>query len=319
MRFKLMFAVVAVILLGIFAMKFQVDQHNNQLITQEESRLLKELAKGMARRLGQDMNNRASEIEFLTNMDAIRSPSISLDQKRALFENMKKAYPYYTWIGLADDQGNIVTGTDGLLVGKNVSQRDWFTEGSKGLYFGDAHDAFLLAKLVPKPKWDDLPLRLVDVSAPVLDQNGKILGVVCGHLSVDWAFEARMHMLGDPENINIDLVVLNDKGHVLMGTPFLPSLKTDLSKLKLWQNIANGGDSSTVQETWPDGQEYLSSLVPKDALQSRLPIKWSVVARKSKANILASTDDLNKIFLIAAAVMAIAASLLIVVLEKKNN
>ena len=60
---------------------------------------------------------------------------------------------------MTDSEGNILTGTDGLLVGKNVAKRSWFIEGSKGLHFGDAHDAFLLAKLMPKPKWDDLPLR----------------------------------------------------------------------------------------------------------------------------------------------------------------
>ena len=42
---------------------------------------------------------------------------------------------------------------------------------------------------MPPPKYDDLPLRLVDISMPLRDKHGNFLGVIAGHLSLDWAFE----------------------------------------------------------------------------------------------------------------------------------
>jgi diguanylate cyclase (GGDEF)-like protein/PAS domain S-box-containing protein len=273
------FTILSTILLSHF-----VSLYSSEQIIKDQGLLLKEVALSMANRLGQDMNTRSAEIEFLTHMDLIRNQSVPLEQKLKIFEDMKRAYPYYAWLGMTDRDGNILTGTDGLLIGKNVFKRTWFIQGSKGLHFGDAHDAFLLAKLMPKPKWDDLPLRLVDVSAPILDKQGNLLGVICGHLSVDWAFEARIRMLGNLKKDSVDLIVLNNVGKVLMGTPSLPSLEIDLSALQTWKTIHK--DNDTIVETWPDGRNYLTAGVSKTAFRSKLNMDWSIIARKSEQDAL---------------------------------
>ncbi|MCU7836668.1 MAG: EAL domain-containing protein [gamma proteobacterium symbiont of Taylorina sp.] len=278
LKLRLTFFICTFTILSTILLSHFVSQYSSEQIIKDQGLLLKEVALSMANRLGQDMNTRSAEIEFLAHMELIRNPSTPLEQKLKIFEDMKRAYPYYAWLGMTDDKGNILTGTDGLLIGKNVFKRTWFIEGSKGLHFGDAHDAFLLAKLMPKPKWDDLPLRLVDVSAPILDKQGNLLGVICGHLSVDWAFEARIRMLGNLSKDSVDLIVLNKEGKVLMGTPSLPSLEVDLSALQSWQDINK--DNDAIVETWPDNQNYLTAGVSKTAFRSRLNMEWSIIARK---------------------------------------
>lgn len=205
---------------------------SRQQISHDQQALLQNIAVRMSTQLAHDMSSRANEILFLTNHDRVRERALSPERKRLIFDQMRRAYPFYAWIGLTDTRGTIVAGTDNLLVGKSVAQRDWFLRGREGLHFGDAHDAFLLAKMLPKPKWDDLPLRLVDVSAPVYDAQGHFLGVLCGHLSLDWAFEVRELMLDQLSRDALDLLVLSRDGKVLMGTPALPSLKVDLSTLQ---------------------------------------------------------------------------------------
>jgi len=317
-KIKLSIFIASIIIVAMYIVNQQINDLSKQQIITDQSLLLTEMSRGMASRLGQDMNSRAAEIEFLTKMNLIRDQEVSLIEKKNLFEEMKKSYPYYAWIGITDSQGNILAGTDDLLVGKNVAKRTWFIEGSKGLHFGDAHDAFLLAKLMPKPKWDDLPLRLVDVSAPVKDENGNLLGVICGHLSVDWAFEARLRMLANPEKESIDLIVLNDKGKVLMGTPFLPSLKTDLSSLKAWKDLSSKESMAHIEQ-WPDGANYLTSIVSKDAIQSRLAINWAIVARKPESDLYSSTSEIQTTIVSAGLAVLILSLIFIWLFIQKQN
>jgi len=248
-------------------------------IERDQGTILRNTAGRMASRLSQDMSTRANEITFLTNLQRIKDPGVPLAEKKALLEQVKANHPFYAWIGMTDAEGTILIGTDDLLVGKSVAKREWFLEGSRGLHFGDAHDAFLLAKIMPKPKWDDLPLRLVDVSAPVVDAQGKLIGVICGHLSLDWAFEARQRMMHELNDPNIDLLVLNEAGKVLMGTPALPSLAVDLSGLIAQQQAASHGDHPYVVQ-WPDGRRYLTELVAESGFRNYRGMGWSVIARK---------------------------------------
>lgn len=268
------------------------SQLSRTQIVKDQSALLQNIATRMTTQLSHDMNTRASEILFLAGQDRIRDPGFPVEKKRAIFERMRNSYPYYAWIGMTDKDGNIVAGTDGLLVGKSVAQRDWFLKGRESLHFGDAHDAFLLARIMPKPKWDDLPLRLVDVSAPVLDEHGKLLGVICGHLSLDWAFEARESMLDQLTQEHIDLVVLNRDGKVLMGTPQLPSLKVDLSSLQSYQGLSTA-TRSVADEVWPDGHRYLSAAVREKSFRNYPGMDWVVLARKDEKSAFSPANKLS--------------------------
>jgi diguanylate cyclase (GGDEF)-like protein/PAS domain S-box-containing protein len=261
-------------------------------IEQDQSTLLEQAALTMMSRLDQDMSTRGGEIKFLTQRETLKDATVSVAKKQAILDSIRASYPYYAWIGITDREGNIVVGTDGVLVGKNVAKRDWFLLGSQGLHFGDAHDAFLLAKLMPKPKWDDLPLRLVDVSAPMYDDNGKLMGVVCGHLSLDWAFEARNRILDQLAKQQLDLVVLNKDGKVLMGTPALPSLAVDLSSLISFKQ-SQLTQMSTQIETWSDGLPYLTTAVKERGFADYPGMDWTVVARKAEATAFARAEQLS--------------------------
>ncbi len=296
LKFRLVVIICLITILSTFILSQTASSLSRGQIESDQNALLEEVVNGMASRLAQDMNTRAAEIRLLTRMESIRDPNVSLEEKRQIFEEMKAAYPYYAWIGITDAEGNILSGTDGLLVGKNVGKREWFIEGSKGLHFGDAHDAFLLAKLMPKPKWDDLPLRLVDVSAPVVNDQGELLGVICGHLSLDWAFEARKGLLDNIAEQNVDLVVLNDSGKVLMGTPQLPSLEVDLSHLRFWSELGKQRAQPLV-EPWPDGKRYLTVAVQESSYKAYTGMGWSLVARKRESLAFAPAKTISNTIL----------------------
>ncbi|BBP42329.1 bifunctional diguanylate cyclase/phosphodiesterase [Thiosulfativibrio zosterae] len=275
------------------------------MIEANRAELLHQLASGMAFQLNKDMQSRGNEIQMLTALSDIQNPQVSMTQKRAIFEKMRKAYPYYAWIGMTDDQGNILAGTDNLLVGKSVAKRSWFLEGSKGLHLGSVHDAFLLAKIMPKPKWDDLPLRLVDVSAPIKDENGKLLGVICGHLGWDWAFEMRHKLLSSSNLQHVNLMVAKADGSLLMGTEKLPSGAFNLSGLAAFDQALLSEHQGFAIENWPDNHTYMTSVVYEQSPENAM-LQWVVVAQEKMQDVTAVVNDLKvKIILLLLVMMLV--------------
>ncbi len=128
--------------------------------------LLAEIAHQMAWEMDKGIFERLREIQIMASLPLLSDPKVSFAEKQHLLEKLQDTYRNYAWIGFTDAEGNILVGTHDLLEGKNVAKRDWFINGAKGPAVGDVHDAFLLAKLLPKPENDFLPLRLLDISAP---------------------------------------------------------------------------------------------------------------------------------------------------------
>ncbi len=87
------------------------------------------------------------------------------------------------------------------------------------------HEAALLNGLLVRSEPE--PLRLVDLAVPVRDAGGRVIGVLGGHLSWDWAIRARRRLL-DEGRPGTDLWVLDRQGRVILGphlgtTPFGPA------------------------------------------------------------------------------------------------
>lgn len=317
-RGRLMLSLMSGILLVVVLIAVLSSFRFEHIIVQNRGALLSQLASGMAYQLNQDMRNRATEIQTLTQLGGIQDPNVSLHQKRTILEKMRAAYPYYAWIGMTDAQGNIITGTQGLLVGKNVSKRSWFKDGSKGVHFGSVHDAFLLAKIMPKPKWDDLPLRLVDISAPIKDKNGKLLGVICGHLGWDWAFEMRDKILASPNLANIDLLVAKSDGALLMGTARLPSHSIDLSKYDFFKQALKHY-SGIGFETWSDKQVYLTASSYEDSDTNNM-LQWVVLAREKKSVVMAPFwDQIQITILLASAIILLLFAIVYRIVSKSTR
>lgn len=310
LKWRLVISIGVLAIFSALMLSQMASQLSRSQIESDQDHLLQNIAVRMAAQLSQDMSTRANEILFMTNLERIRDPNIPVEKKRAILELMRHSYPYYAWIGIADKTGNIIVGTNGLLEGKNVAKRDWFLEGSEGLHFGNPHDAFLLAKKLPKPKWDDLPLRLVDVSAPIKDDQGRLVGVICGHLSLDWAYEARDSMLDRLSSEHIDLVVLNQEGKVMLGTPQIPSMKVDLSSLKAFQELATA-NRSVVNETWSNGRRYLTAAVRQLGFRNFPGMGWVIIARKDESSAFAAAENISGWILFGGLSVALAFTVLL--------
>ncbi|NWG87361.1 MAG: diguanylate cyclase [Hydrogenophilaceae bacterium] len=278
-RARLVIVVGLVSLVTILLLSWLVATIASAQVKKDKGALMAEVAHQMMETLDRGIFERQREITIMAAMDAIRDPRVPLAQKQKQLEQLKASYHNYAWIGIADAQGKILAGTGDLQEGKSVARHAWFVNGAKGPAVGDVHDALQLAKLLPKPIYDYLPLRVLDISAPILDADGRLLGVICGQLSWDWSFQVRNEIL-DPlgHDFKADILVLSQENRLLMGTPKLHQLVRNIS-LPSTEATASSHQGFIV-ETWPDGQDYLTGYASSRGYANYKGLGWKVLVRQ---------------------------------------
>jgi signal transduction histidine kinase len=302
------FAVLTALLLSGFIGNRVASQ-----IHDDKGALMARLAHRMVMELDRDVGRHLEQITTLAAHGVMRDVKAGKAEKRLLLELLQGAEGEYAWIGITDAGGTIVAGTGGLLEGVNVAQRDYFIHGSKVPFVGDVHDAFLLAKLLPTPG-DGLPLRLVDVAAPLLDEQGRFLGVLVGHLSWEWASRSRENLLRPVrESSSLDLVLLNRENKVLLGDSrlFSPQQTLDSASTRALAQYGNG----FLIEARGDGGEVLTGYARSQGYQDYPGLGWRVLVRQHAGAAFAeATEVRNFIFgagLLAAFVFGTAVWLLL--------
>lgn len=175
-----------------------------------------------------------------------------------------------SWIGFADLNGDVVAANNDLLVGQSVTERPWYRNGLTGGFAGDVHDAVLLAQLLNTGGTE--PLRFIDLARPVVDANGDLAGVLGMHINEAW-LETYLHETA--ALFNLDLFLINPNGEVSASSTGEAPSSADLQILR----AAQTGVQSRGRETWPDGRDYYSSLVPEVAYGDLPNFGWRMVGR----------------------------------------
>lgn len=186
-----------------------------------------------------------------------------------------------SWIGYADLSGKVVAATKGLLTGQDVSERPWYHNGLNGGFAGDVHDAVLLAQLLGSDNAE--PLRFIDLAKPVFDANGDIDGVLGMHIDARWleGFIAEVS-----QAYGIDLFLLNPNGEISISSTNEAPSPAELQVLRAAQTgVQTGG-----RETWPDGRDYFSFLVPQITHGDLPSFGWRLVGRLDAASVSFGVD-----------------------------
>lgn len=225
--------------------------------------------------LDQFMWSRSHELEILLAMKQIRSGQ-NYEEAEQLLNQLKTSFPAFSWIGLIDNHGQVQAATGGILRGKNISLRPVFSEGIKGNFIGDVHDAVLLAKALPCDTGE--PMRFVDISKPVLNSEGKTIGVLASHLNWNWADKSIIDItnsLSAKKDIVTYVISKNDH-RVLLGpkeeiglTLKLASLEKAMTQNNFW-----------LLETWPDGKRYLSGFASSQGYEDYPGLGWIILVRQ---------------------------------------
>ncbi len=255
-------------------------------------------AQTLADRLDMDMFERYREIKILSNMRPLEGiwegdPALL----RSVLDQLQVSMKHFAWIGFARPDGIVVAASQGMLEGASVAARPWFKDGRDGPAVGDVHEAILLAKLLQASPSNE-PERFVDISFPVRDSNGRMLGVLGAHLAFRWAEGLRKTTLtGKP---GTEVSVLTRNGKVLLGagidtTPFAPA-----------RVAAMGRAVSGAFVDDPGGKRMLTGFAVADGEQDYPGLGWIVVARQDSAVAFASA------YTLAATIIGLGAVVLVV-------
>jgi diguanylate cyclase (GGDEF)-like protein/PAS domain S-box-containing protein len=164
--------------------------------------------------LDRGMAQNFEDVRVLAGLDPIAASTDPEAVRRAL-DQVHASFPQFAWLGLTGRDGKVVAATGGLLEGADVSRRSWFTGAQRDMYVGDVHNAVLLARLLPARAE---PWRFVDIAAPVRGPDGRVTGVLGGHLSWEWAGQIKREIV-DPELVvhSAEALIVGADGVVLLG------------------------------------------------------------------------------------------------------
>ncbi len=293
-RQRLGAAIATTILVCSLLLAWIVGDISQRQTQADRGELLSQLAYQLAGALDRDMYIYYQEIQTLASLEEMRSPDRSNAQKQVLLDRLQEAYSDFAWIGLTDTQGTVMASTQGLLTGADVSERPWFIEGQTQPNVQDVHPAKLLATLVPNPSSD--PLRLVDVTAPVLDNTGTPVGVLGGHLYWQWATTLRDNLLQPLHDYRqVEIQILSSTGDVLLGVGRSAdddSAPLNLSHLGSFQ-AAQRGQTDALVEPWVGNTSVLTGYAPTQGHRSYPGLGWVVLVHQPTQEAFATARSLK--------------------------
>jgi PAS domain S-box-containing protein len=269
LAFTLLSAVLTLLLVEV------VDRSSTVQVKSSIGAGLGEMAMQTADKLDRGMVERYREVRLMARRSDLISATASYAERRRILADMQSTYGYYEWIGLAALDGTVLVEARGLLEGKNVAKRPWFTNALSGTFVGDVHEAVLLAKLLPVQEGE--PRRFVDVAFPYLDANGQPAGVLGSHLSWEWARDVERSIIAPVQTRNkVQALIVSAEGVVLLGPEDLLDTTVRLTSL----NAARQGRTGYSVERWPDGRDYLVGYASSQPVGDYPGLGWHVLVRQ---------------------------------------
>jgi diguanylate cyclase (GGDEF)-like protein len=294
-RFALIVALLIISLSWIFGALIgtaSVDRLREQV-----GRELAESALDMVDHLDRDMDGRARELTVLSQLQALRDPR-HVNEAQRLLDHLQQQFPSIAWIGLTDAKGTVLASNGGILKGVSIAKRPVYLNALEELFVGDVHEAVMLAKLLPNPTGE--AMKFVDISLPIKDEQGQLIGVLASHLSWGWADEVRQSLLKPTQQRlpGLEFMVVSKDHTILLGPKDMIGQKLDFQ----WSAIKQ---QSWSLKQWPDGHVYLTGFATSDGHNSYPGLGWTVVARQPLDAAYASAHALQNEILICGIVLAL--------------
>jgi diguanylate cyclase (GGDEF)-like protein len=286
-RFAIVVALVVFVLSCIFGTA--IGESSISRLKEWTGQQLGEAAFSMVDRLDRDMSWRSKELTVVSELQALRNPE-NVSEARKLLNHLSDHFPSYSWIGLTDARGKVVAATDSLLEGADISARPVFTNGLETTFIGDVHEAVLLAKLLPNPSGE--AMKFVDISMPVRDDSGALVGVLATHLSWEWADEVGRSLFEPLQKRlpGLEFLVVSKDRTVLLGPREMIGkpigIKLQGRPAQKWAVVH-----------WPDGMQYLTGFAESAGFEDYPGVGWTVIARQPANIAFAEARQLrNEIF-----------------------
>ncbi len=256
-----------------------ISSRSEQLTTSALDNAVRLRTESAAENLARTLHSDWHDLQQLASMIGTHSDN----EITALMAGLQGDGSRISWVGLADTAGNVRYASGNMLVGQDVSSRPWFRGGLRGGFAGDVHEAVLLASLLPETAEGEVP-RFIDLALPVRDGAGEVTGVLGMHIDAAWL---KRQLSETAETLNIDLFLVAADGSVSLWTTEADPGSSGLAIMR----AAQAGVAASDRETWPDGKDYFSILVPSVTYDDLPNFGWRVVGRLEAASFAPAMQD----------------------------
>jgi diguanylate cyclase (GGDEF)-like protein len=210
---------------------------------------------------------------------------------REALHGLQRTRPSFAWIGFAAPGGRIEAATRSHLEGHDASGRPWFAAAAEGPTAGDVYEANLLADLLGTNR-AGAASQFIDISVPVVNGAGEVIGALGAHLSWTWAAELRDGVLASrPTENNERILVLDRAGRVILGGAL---------GSRPFGDAPDGG--SAVRDT-PEGR-MLAAFAPTRGRGDYAGLGWTVVVERPLDAALAPANRLNIVLFVLGSLVA---------------
>ena len=257
------------------ALGFTVWYKTSEYIKEDVGQNLAESAYLMSDKLDHYMWSRSTELSVLSSLDALKDPK-KLDQVQHIVDELQNKIPAFSWIGYLNPKGEVLAASDKMLLGRNIAERPVFYQAREQAFFGDVHEAVLLANLLPNPA--DEPMKFVDISYPIFDQQNKLKAILAAHLSWEWAQEVRALIMNPfKQHKQLEMLVISKQDDtVVLGPKSFLGKPLSLESI----NLARSGQNDFRIETWPDGKKYITGFMQTKGYQNYPGLEWTILSRQ---------------------------------------
>jgi len=293
------FAIIIIALTAVLSIT--ISKYSSNTIKREIGNNLSATAYNMADKLDSFMWSRIGEIQVLSQIKDINTPE-DIETAQTLLNQLQTSIPVFSWIGLTDPNGKVLVATNRILEDADISMRPVYQEGIKNLFVGDVHNAVLLANLLPNPSGE--PMQFVDISLPLVSQNGDKNGVLAAHLSWEWSRQVHEEIVqplkDELKGAEIFVVSQNDN-IVLLGPDDMIGMPIHVDSVK----YAREGKNNWLLEEWPDGKRYLSGYGIGNGYQDYKGLGWTVIVRIPEEEAFSPVENLKDSIMAIGTIAAI--------------
>jgi len=289
LRLALAFGLLAAALAA--ALSLVLGHYASAAARQEIGRYLTRLAVEYRDKLDASLGERMDDVVTLARLDTSVPDADSPERRRARIEQMMRN-PDFAWMGYVAPSGRVEIAAHHLLEGVDVSQRPWFHAGLERPVLLDAHEAQLLARLLPATPE---PRRFVDLAVPIAGGRG----VVAAHVDFSWAERLRRDIeRGAQGDAAFDLLLVSRDGSVLIGPRGLVGTRVPLPRR---------ANTRAAVAQWPGGDAFLVGASLSRGIGSGLDLGWMTVARQRAELAFAPVARLQRAILWAGLALTLAA------------
>ena len=277
------FSVAAAVWVGSIARDSVVQQHFRRLALETDQ---------LSSDLGQAISARVDAVRAVGPILRATPSQNQPSDLSHVFDDLLKAYPQLDWIAMADSEGIIEKSNGAMREGSRVADSAWFSSGLIGPWLGVVTDAGGLRQGTANAT------EFGDMSIPVRNETGRIVGVVASHLSWRRATQHPQRLTDEADpNALTQAYILGRDGIVLFrrgdlnGKPWNGTSITENRFVAADKPMATSQDSPQF-ERLPNGRQVVVSRSPLNAGNEIAALGWQVQLSEPREHVYQRADAL---------------------------